>query len=46
MGIFSKNIKSFDDLFVHQLRDIYYAGKELVKALSKMAEKATSPRLK
>ena len=46
MGIFSKDIKTLDDLFVHQLRDIYYAEKQLVKALPKMAEKATSPQLK
>jgi|SRR4051812_3318805 ferritin-like metal-binding protein YciE len=46
MGIFSKDIETFDDLFVHQLRDIYYAEKQLVKALPKMAEKATSPQLK
>jgi len=26
MGLFSKDIKSLDDLFVHQLQDIYYAG--------------------
>ncbi len=46
MGIFSKDIKTFDDLFVHQLQDIYYAEKQLVKALPKMVEKATSPKLK
>ena len=46
MGIFSKDIETFDDLFVHQLRDIYYAEKQLVKALPKMVEKATSPQLK
>ena len=46
MGIFSKDIKTLDDLFVHQLKDIYYAEKQLVKALPQMAEKATSPQLK
>ena len=46
MGIFSRDIKTLDDLFVHQLKDIYYAEKQLVKALPKMAEKATSPQLK
>jgi ferritin-like metal-binding protein YciE len=46
MGIFSKDIKTLDDLFVHQLRDIYYAEKQLVKALPKMAKKATSAALK
>jgi len=33
MGIFSSDIKSLDDLFVHQLRDIYYAEKQIVQAL-------------
>jgi ferritin-like metal-binding protein YciE len=46
MGIFTKDIKTFDDLFVHQLQDIYYAEKQLLKALTQMAEKATSPQLK
>ncbi len=46
MGIFSKDIETFDDLFVHQLQDIYYAEKQLLKALPKMAEKATDPKLK
>ncbi len=46
MGLFTKDIKTMDDLFVHQLQDIYYAEKQLVKALPKMAEKATDPQLK
>jgi ferritin-like metal-binding protein YciE len=46
MGIFAKDIKTLDDLFVHQLRDVYYAEKQLVKALPKMIEKATSPALR
>ncbi|WP_213770734.1 ferritin-like domain-containing protein [Bradyrhizobium sp. dw_78] len=46
MGLFSKDIKTMNDLFVHQLQDIYYAEKQLVKALPKMAEKATEPQLK
>ena len=25
MGLFSKDIKTMNDLFVHQLQDIYYA---------------------
>src|SRR6266542_2404464 len=41
MGLFTKDIKTMNDLFVHQLQDIYYAEKQLVKALPKMAEKAT-----
>ena len=46
MGLFTKDIKTMNDLFVHQLQDIYYAEKQLVKALPKMAEKATDPQLK
>jgi ferritin-like metal-binding protein YciE len=46
MGIFSKDIKTLDDLFVHQLQDIYYAEKQLLKALPKMAQKSTSPQLR
>ncbi len=41
MGLFTGDIKSMNDLFVHQLQDIYYAEQQLVKALSKMAEKAS-----
>lgn len=32
MGIFTRDIKTMNDLFVHQLRDIYYAEQQLVKA--------------
>jgi ferritin-like metal-binding protein YciE len=46
MGIFSKDIASMDDLFVHQLQDIYYAENRIVRALPDMISKATSPELK
>jgi ferritin-like metal-binding protein YciE len=46
MGLFTKDIKTMNDLFVHQLQDIYYAEKQLVKALPKMAGKATDKQLK
>ena len=46
MGLFTKDIKTMNDLFVHQLQDIYYAEKQLVKALPKMADKATDKQLK
>ena len=46
MGLFSKDIKTMDDLFLHQLQDIYYAEHQLVKALPQMAEKATDKQLK
>lgn len=46
MGFFSKDIETLDDLFVHTLRDIYYAEKQIEKALPDMIDKATSPALK
>jgi len=46
MGLFSKNIKTMDDLFVHTLQDIYYAESQIAKSLPKMIDKATSPELK
>jgi len=46
MGLFSRDIKTLDDLFVHQLRDIYYAEKQIVQALPEMIEKAKDPALK
>jgi ferritin-like metal-binding protein YciE len=46
MGLFSKDIKTMDDLFVHQLRDIYYAENQILKALPEMIEKASDPQLK
>jgi ferritin-like metal-binding protein YciE len=46
MGIFSKDIKTLDDLFVHTLRDIYYAEKRIVKSLPDMIDKASDPELK
>ncbi|WP_274423771.1 YciE/YciF ferroxidase family protein [Chelativorans sp. YIM 93263] len=46
MGLFSSEIKTMDDLFVHTLRDIYYAENQITKALPKMIEKATNPQLK
>jgi ferritin-like metal-binding protein YciE len=29
MGLFSKDIRTMDDLFLHTLQDIYYAEKRL-----------------
>ena len=46
MGIFTKDIKTFDDLFLHQLEDVYYAENQITKALPKMVEKATAADLK
>jgi ferritin-like metal-binding protein YciE len=46
MGLFSKDIHTMDDLFVHTLRDVYYAEKQLLKALPEMVEKASDDQLK
>jgi ferritin-like metal-binding protein YciE len=45
MGLFSKDIKTMDDLFLHVLQDIYYAEKQILKALPDMVEKATNREL-
>ena len=42
MGIFTKDIKTMDDLLLHQLQDIYYAEQQITKALPKIIEKATN----
>ena len=46
MGLFTKDIATFEDLFLHQLQDVYYAENQITKALPKMIEKATAPALK
>ena len=46
MGLFTKDIQTFEDLFLHQLQDIYYAEQQITKALPKMIDKATAPQLK
>ena len=46
MGLFSASIKTLDDLFVHQLQDIYYAENQITKALPKMIGKTTNPELR
>ena len=45
MGLFSKDITTFDELFAHGLQDIYYAENQILKALPKLIEAATSPPL-
>ncbi len=42
MGLFSKDIKTMEDMFLHGLQDIYYAEHQITKALPKMIEKATN----
>ena len=46
MGLFSSDIKSFDDLFLHTLQDIYYAENQITKALPTMIQKASDPELR
>ncbi|MDB5588776.1 MAG: ferritin-like protein [Devosia sp.] len=38
--------KTLDDLFLDTLKDIYYAEKQIVKTLPKLAKAATAPELK
>jgi ferritin-like metal-binding protein YciE len=45
MGLFTKPIKTLDDLFVHTLQDIYYAEQQIIKNLPTMIKKAGSPEL-
>jgi ferritin-like metal-binding protein YciE len=42
MGIFTKDIKTMEELFLHGLQDIYYAEQQITKALPKMIDKATN----
>jgi ferritin-like metal-binding protein YciE len=46
MGFFSHDIKTMDDLFVHTLRDIYYAENQILKALPTMIDKTSDASLK
>lgn len=46
MGLFTRDIETLDNLFVHTLQDIYYAEQQIVKALPDMIEKASSRELK
>jgi ferritin-like metal-binding protein YciE len=46
MGLFSKDIKTFDELFAHGLKDLFYVENEIVEALPKMIDKAADRDLK
>jgi ferritin-like metal-binding protein YciE len=46
MGLFTKDIKTMNDLFLHTLQDIYYAEQQIVKNLPDMVKKASDPQLK
>jgi ferritin-like metal-binding protein YciE len=45
MSLFTKDIKTMDDLFLHVMQDIYYAEQQILKALPKMTDKATNREL-
>jgi ferritin-like metal-binding protein YciE len=45
-GLFSKDIASLEDLFVHQAQDIFYAEQQILKALTEMIEKSKDPQLR
>ena len=38
-------IKNLNELFLHELKDVYDAEQQLVETLPKMAENATDPEL-
>jgi len=42
MGLFTKDISSMEDLYLHVLQDIYYAENQIKKSLPDMIEKATN----
>jgi ferritin-like metal-binding protein YciE len=46
MGLFSKDIKSMEDLFLHTFQDIYYAENKIIKSLPGMIENAGDAQLK
>jgi len=41
-----EKLDSLQSLLLHEVKDLYHAEKQLVKALPKVAEKASSPQLK
>ena len=45
MGWFSPDIQTVEDLFLHNLHDIYYAEQQILKALPDMVEKASDAEL-
>ncbi len=46
MGLFTKPIKTLEDLLVHLLQDIYYAENQITKALPTMIGRTTNPHLR
>ncbi|WAJ29456.1 YciE/YciF ferroxidase family protein [Antarcticirhabdus aurantiaca] len=46
MGLFTKDIETLNDAFVHVLQTTYYAERQITEALPTMIDNATSPELK
>ena len=46
MGLFTRDLKTLEDLFLHTLKDVYYAENQIVKNLPQMIEAATDSELK
>lgn len=46
MGLFSDDIRTMEDLYLHTLKDIYYAEQQIEKALPKMIDKASAGPLR
>ena len=46
MTLFGQKMETLDDLFVHELKAIYYAERRITEALPQMIEMATSPDLR
>jgi len=46
MGWFSPEMQTMKDLFMHSMHDIYYAERQIEKALPDMVEKASDAELK
>jgi ferritin-like metal-binding protein YciE len=45
-ALMPEKFESFNDLFLHEMKDLYSAEKQITEALPQMAEKATDPALK
>src|SRR5262245_29976457 len=45
LGVFSMKLQSLEDLMLDQLKDLYSAENQIVKALPKMAKAASAPEL-
>ena len=45
MGLFTRDIKTMEDLFLHGLQDVYYAENQIVKSLPSMIDKAANRQL-